>query len=262
MSTAFGLEPFCLVSKDSFDREGHGTRLSVSVERNLPKAERIRSVISARFLHDPQFEVLVNGISAPLERHEGLLNRETLTLKDGTTVDAFFIDATKTARRMQPHGVAFWVGGRLVGETGWIVGNSTLLDGRLQAAKRYTAIIKSDDLFDEVLSDWTGFRESAVIKELYEAVTDYVGKMIRKVMSEYVVETKEAVLREHRTEIESLQPLGKLEVAEFVNALVTVDPGMDEGILSAAVADRDQSREIQEWQGTSRKALSALRRRC
>src|SRR5271154_5728389 len=78
----------------------------------------------------------------------------------------------------------------------------------------------------------------SINKQKLDNLTDEIwksAKMIHNVMAEYVIETKEAVLREHRSDIESLQPLGKLEVAEFLDAIVAAQPDMDEGILSAAI---------------------------
>lgn len=63
------------------------------------------------------------------------------------------IDAEKTAAKSQQHGIAFWISGRLVGQPSWTYGKTTFLDGRFKAAKRYTIIIKSDDLIDDVLPD-------------------------------------------------------------------------------------------------------------
>ncbi|MGB9120720.1 MAG: ATP-binding protein [Candidatus Angelobacter sp.] len=66
VSTAVGKDPFELVNEESRKARGHGTKLVARVTRNLPSAERIRGVLAARFLHDPQFIVKVNGKSVPL----------------------------------------------------------------------------------------------------------------------------------------------------------------------------------------------------
>ncbi len=52
--------PFKITRESSFLRQGAGTKLSVVVERHLPDPDRIREILSARFLHDPQFVVRVN----------------------------------------------------------------------------------------------------------------------------------------------------------------------------------------------------------
>jgi hypothetical protein len=112
--TSEGKEPFVLVKQDLFEAQGHGTALSAMAVRNLPAPERIRNVLSARFLHDPRFTVVVNGISVPLWEHSGLIDRNTLGV-DGSNVEVFFIDSTKAARTTQHQGIAFWIAGRLLG---------------------------------------------------------------------------------------------------------------------------------------------------
>jgi len=165
-----GEDPFVLVSEEILEAEGHGTALSAKVTRNLPSPDSIREVPSARFLHDPRFTVLVNGQSVPLSEHSGLINRIMLRVMNDLEVEAFFIDSAKAARTTQHQGIAFWVGGRLVGVPSWILGTRAVIDGRTTIAKRHTVVIKAEGLFDEVLPDWSGFRESETVKKLHESV--------------------------------------------------------------------------------------------
>ena len=65
--------PFKIDSEMAFARAGHGTRLTVRVDRHLPDPDRVRDILSARFLHDPQFLVRVNGTSIALPDHSGLV---------------------------------------------------------------------------------------------------------------------------------------------------------------------------------------------
>lgn len=62
---------------------GHGTRLEVKVKRNLPQVNRIREIIAARFLHDPEFIIEINRQVLPLDALDGLLNTKELHTKDG-----------------------------------------------------------------------------------------------------------------------------------------------------------------------------------
>jgi len=159
VATSAGDEPFKIVKERFSKARGDGTKLKAVVTRNLPSAERVRNILSARFLHDPRFKVIVNGKSVHLSEHAGLIDRANLTIDDKTQAEAYFIDSTRAARTTQYQGVAFWVGGRLVGEPAWAAATTVFLDGRTRIAKRYSVVVKSDDLFDEVLSDWSGFQE-------------------------------------------------------------------------------------------------------
>jgi len=230
-----GQNPFIIRSHETDKTNLHGTRLSTIVHRHLPSTDRIRQVLAARFLHDPRFTVYVNGKSVPLSEHTGLIDQRTLEISGNISAEAFFIDSATAARTTEYQGIAFWVGGRLVGEPSWQVGSKVLLDGRTQIAKRHTAVVRLDDLFDEVEQDWTGFRKSDLVNVLFEKVTIYVEEMLLRVSKERIQETKETAIAQNKTDYESLRPIGKLEVNEFVEKLVEQQPLISPGIVAAAV---------------------------
>lgn len=232
--TSSGQEPFILSKERLFKAEGHGTTLNATVTRNLPEAHRIRRVLSARFLHDPRFTVMVNGVSVPLWEHSGLIDR-TILVVDGANVELFFIDSTRAARTTQHQGVAFWIGGRLLGVPSWILGFRAVIDGRTRIAKRHTVVVKTDGFLDEVLPDWSGFKKSDRVDGLYEAVAGYVDAMFRRLSKERIVETREIVFRDNRDAIERLPPLGRLGVTEFVERYTEDEPMVQVESLSAAV---------------------------
>ena len=232
--TSVGKEPFVLIKEGLFKAKAHGTALSTTVVRNLPDADRVRKVLSARFLHDPRFTVVVNGISVPLWEHSGLIDRATLTVS-GATVEVFFIDSTRAARTTQHQGIAFWIGGRLLGVPSWILGIRAVMDGRTRIAKRHTVVVRTDAFFDDVLPDWSGFKKTERVDRLYEVVGDYVEGMFRRLSKERVKETAETVFRDNREDIESLQPLGRIGVAEFVERYTEREPMVQVESLSVAV---------------------------
>lgn len=235
VSTASGINPFVLRSEEISAAEGHGTRVSARVTRNLPRPEKIRTILSSRFLSDPSFIVTVNGSSVPLTEHPGLLYREVLKIAKGVTAEALFLEVSDTSKRVLHHGIAFWIGKRLVGTPSWTLGDRVLLDGRTRLAKRHTVVVKSDDLFPEVLPDWSAFRPSPVVEKLFEVTGNFVAATLRKVAAEQIDETKEAVFREHKEEIETLQPLARLEISEFVDELTANNPTLNQEVVSLAV---------------------------
>ena len=235
VETSSGKDPFRIARQDSHAAPGNGTILRARVARSLPSAEHVATVLSARFLHDPQFSVSVNGRSIPLADHEGLVNEKTLAFGDGCTAHAYFVDSTRTARTTQYQGVAFWVGGRLVGDPGWVAHGKVFMDGRTRIAKRCTVIVKSEDLFDEVSPDWTEFKKSRRVDALLDAVADYVQEIFTQMSADRVQDTTESVLREHVSEIRDLRPLAKMEVVEFVTSVTKSQPSIQPESLSAAV---------------------------
>jgi len=219
-------EPFVLKEESVEDGGGasrHGTRLTVTVKRNLPNPETILSVISARFLHDPQFSVEINGKSVPLEEHSGLIDASELKM-EGITVHCLFIDTQKAAKSTRYQGVAFWQAGRLVGEPSWILGKESVLDGRSRFAKRYTVVVKTNDLSDHILDDWTGFKKDNVMDTFYSVIHEYIIKMIGKISKETIEETKSQIKSEFDQEMRSLPPLARYEVNEAIETLTSYHP--------------------------------------
>ena len=119
------------------------------------------------------------------------------------------VDSEKTAAKSQQHGIAFWVSGRLVGQPSWTYGKITFLDGRFKAAKRYTVIIKSDDLIDDVLPDWSGFIDSAQMESVYLCVKTEVDQFIKSVMQSHLSEIRLDVIKDVRDELETLNVTGQ-----------------------------------------------------
>lgn len=227
-------QPFVLKSENVKAGNGHGTELEVIVERNLPDPARILDVISARFLHDPQFKVIINGESAPLENHSGLIDTTHVEI-EGKKLKLNFVDTQKTARSALYQGIAFWQGRRLVGEPSWILGKEAVIDQRVRFAKRYTVVVETNDLADFILEDWTGFRKDKEMDSVYDAVSDYINKMFRQIAKENIEETREQVKKEFRKSVNDLSPLGKYEVDEAIESIAVNHPTARPEAISLAI---------------------------
>jgi Histidine kinase-, DNA gyrase B-, and HSP90-like ATPase len=228
--------PFRIVNESSFLRQGNGTRLAVVVERHLPDPDRIREILSARFLHDPQFVVRVNGQSVSLADQSGLIERMPLNIVGCPEVEAFVVDSTRTAKSTVYQGVAFWVNGRLVGAPSWVVGTEAVIDGRARFAKRYSIVVKTDDGWtSEVEADWARFKAGPKTEALFWAVRKYVEEVFSKLSTNLVEESSEEALVRNREDFKSLSQLGRIEVASFTRELVKANPTVHPDTLSAAV---------------------------
>ena len=228
--------PFKITKETTFLRQGHGTRLAVTVRRHLPDPDRIREILSARFLHDPRFVVRVNGQSVSLAEQSGLIERATLDIPGCPEAEAFVVDSTRAAKSTIYQGIAFWVNGRLVGSPSWVVGSEAVIDGRARFAKRYAIVIKTDDGWtSEVEADWARFRPGRKVDALFEAVRQYAHQVFGKLSTELVEENSEEALVRHREDFKQLTQLGRMEVASFTRDLVTANPMVHPDTLSAAV---------------------------
>jgi len=230
------LSPFFIESETTGKRRGHGTRLIVEVIKHLPKPDNIRTVLSARFLHDPQFIVEVNGSSVPLAEHEGLIKTERLDIAPGYSVVANVVDTTKSARTTRYQGIAFWVNRRLVGVPSWIVGAASVIDGRSRFAKRFAIVIQGDDVWaPHVEPDWSRFKVDDLTTALFNAVNVYAQQAVDTLSASFVEDNSEDALMRNREEFRVLPTGAKFEVAQFTRDLVKDQPGILPETLNKAV---------------------------
>lgn len=228
--------PFMIEKEGSFITQGHGTKLSVFVERHLPNPDRIRDILAARFVHDPQFVVRVNGESVALADLTGLIEKADLVIEGCPPAQAFVVDSTQAARSTLYQGVAFWVNGRLVGAPSWVVGSEAVIDGRARFAKRYSIVVKADDGWvPEVERDWARFKAGDKVDALFEAVRRYSQKVFATLSANLVEESSEDALMRNREDFKQLSPLGRAEVASFTRDLVKATPTVAPEVLSSAV---------------------------
>lgn len=228
--------PFKIEKEGSFLRKGHGTKLSVIVQRHLPDADSIREILAGRFVHDPQFVVRVNGVSVALADQTGLIEKQDLEIPGCPPAEAFVVDTTRTAKYTLYQGIAFWVNGRLVGVPSWVVGSEAVIDGRARFAKRFSIVIKADDgWLPEVEQDWVRFKSGKKVDALFEAARGYAKKVFAQLSATLAEESSEEALVKNREEFKELSPLGRAEVASFARDLVKATPTVSQDVLSAAV---------------------------
>lgn len=230
-----GSQPFAITHHNQFPQSGHGTKITAFVQRHLPDIESMTEIISARFLYDPRFIVSINGKIVDLSNHQGIYDKKEVTLESGTHIILTIVDSTKTAMKSQQHGIAFWVSGRLVGKPAWSHGGFQFLDGRTQVAKRYTIIVQTNDLIDEVMPDWTGFIETPNTKSFYLEIKSLVDSFISSVMSEQIKEVQLSVISESRDSLMSLNRYSQREVSYFIEAITEKNPIISLEFLKSAV---------------------------
>src|SRR5699024_10505399 len=83
--------------------------------------------------------------------------------------------------------------------------------------------------------DWTGFYESDLMEKIYDAVAEYVNKVIREIFRSKIEETKTTVVKSKISEIERLSPYSQYEIANFVDSLVETQPEISNDNLNIAV---------------------------
>ena len=235
IAISHGSSPFKIIKHKKENKQGHGTRIHTFVNRHLPDAKAMTDILSARFLYDPCFSVKINGKQIDLSQHKGVIYQKDFKGDTNAKFSMIVIDSEKTAAKSQQHGVAFWVSGRLVGQPSWSYGKITFLDGRLKAAKRYTIIIKTDELINDVLPDWSGFVESANMLSVYRCIKQEVDTFIKSVMAEHLNEIRFDVIKNASDELDSLSISGKRSVSAFIEKVTEDNPVINPDYLHTAI---------------------------
>lgn len=227
--------PF-VIKESYFDKsDSYGTRLEVIVTRNLPNPDKILQIISARFLHDPEFVISINQQTVQLEQHSGLIDTTEIDVTENIKITAHFIDSQKSARSTLYQGIAFWQSNRLVGEPSWILGNEVVIDGRTKFAKRYTVVIQTNNLAEYIYEDWTGFKKVETMDKVYKEVSAYVNKMFAEIAKDSIEETKQQIKSDFHFELSQLTPLAKYEVNEAIESITIAHPTAKPESISIAV---------------------------
>ena len=210
--------------------------------------DEIRAEIGMRFLTDPTFTVSVNGESVTFE-HIDDPNIEKLMLEvgEGSSVELVIIDTVKTDRTTKQHGVAWHVGGRLVGSCSWKgAGADELIDGRRIAAKRFTFIVRADHLADAIKKDWSGFdKDNEKFLQAARVVYDKVRRYLLSVSEEDRRETLSKARAVNREVLTTMGPLDREKWTEFVTQAQENCPSIKESDivkLSEIVANLEQAK--------------------
>ena len=229
-------EPFAVIERKEEISDGHGTRLEVVVTKNLPKPNKMIEILSARFLHDPQFRITVNHTTLDISDLTG--SQEPIELRvEGTDIEltAYFIDTTKAGRKSIFQGIAFWQNGRLVGEPSWVLGKTMILDGRTTLAKRYTFIFKSEDLSDYIKEDWSGFKVCNETEIMFKEVESFVNQCFDDAAStsaEIVTENLDSSIK---ASLKTLNPLVREEVKDVITGIVKNNPKVKQDSVDLVV---------------------------
>ena len=248
-----GNQPFKIVKHENYKKEGHGTKISTSICRNMPDSNKMIDIISARFLYDPRFAVSINNITVKLEEQRNIQSQKDIEI-NVLNLHITVIDSTKTAVNTQQNGIAFWVCNRLVGQPAWTINNYQFLDGRCKAAKRYTIIIQTDDMMDDVMPDWTGFINSDNMKQFLIDLRPHINKIINMIMEEQINDVQQTVIKETWDELEKLTPYEQRGVSTFIEVVTESNPIINPDFLKNAV----EAVIIMEQSKSGEKLLSQL----
>lgn len=234
ISTKNSQEPFVITDAKYESSSNVGTYLEVVVNKNLPKSKEINDIISARFLHDPNFKIIINRDLINLENHSGLSKSVDFEI-DNYTFKILLIDTKKSRKNTIYQGIAIWQSGRLIGEPSWALGTNIVLDGRTQEAKKYSVVIQTNNLENFIREDWSGFKKSKVLDNIFEELSDKITEMFKEIAIENIEETKKNIRNQYQSDYNSLSPLAKYEFNEALDNITQTNPTAKQESINLAV---------------------------
>ena len=133
------------------------------------------------------------------------------------------------------NGIAFWASGRLVGNPSWYVGNSRVEDARRKFALRHLIVIQADCLIDDVQYDWSCFRNTEKVNDVYSAVKQYVREYRVEYYKGKVSEVRSDAIRRNLDRIETLSIPALYDLKGFFENYLEQRPEVDNDELSVIV---------------------------
>jgi hypothetical protein len=219
--------------KDEEEKDGYGTKISCHLHNNYLSESDVRVLLGSRFITDPSFEIYLNGKKIELLE---VTPSDVKTINiDGNQVKIYEYDCQLPERTSKQNGVAWWVNKRLVGEHSWDGITSAFIDRRVKQAKRFTYIVEADYLKEDVLEDWTGFRETPNARKAKLVVNTYITDLIHELLKESRTEIKKSAVMKVRESIRDLTPASQEKVGQFIDELQKSCPSMGEETLTATL---------------------------
>ena len=216
------------------EKMAHGTVISSCAFNKHIEVDRLRDLIGCKFLADPSLKICVNGTPIELTNLNGA-DRETVETDLGD-IDMYILDSGKGGRTSHPHGVAWHVNGKGVGNVDWRDPNRMYtLDARTAEAKRITFIVVADVLEEYVTPDWTAFVDCDEINEIFQLVSQHIQAKLDELFYRKRQERKQVAMAENREELKKLSKSAQKRIEKYVDGIQTEVRTIDQKTLNAAV---------------------------
>lgn len=216
------------------DASSHYTIISSCTFKNYVEVERLKDLIACKFLSDPNLKISVNGDPITLTNLEQE-NREIVETPMGD-VEIYTLDSGRGGRTSHPHGVAWHVNGKGVGNVDWRDPNRLYtLDARTTEAKRFTIIVVADVLADFVNPDWTAFEDCDETDEVLEIVSMHIQAKLDDLFYEKRQERKQVAMQENDRDLKKLPSSSLKRINVYVDGIQKAVRTIDQNTLNAAV---------------------------
>ncbi len=223
-----------VMKREPDSKSTHETIISCEAFKKHIPVERLIKLIGSKFLADPSLTINVNGTEIELVSLDHA-DREEVDTPLGT-IEIYTLDSGKGGRTSAPHGVAWHVNGKRVGDVGWRGPNGAYkLDARTTEAKRFTIIVVADLLADYVDADWMSLESLDEVDEVLTVVGEYIQTKLDDIFFERRQERKRQALDENREKLGDLPASSKQKIHTYVDGIQSAVRTIDQPTLNAMV---------------------------
>ena len=231
-----GDSAFSVVEHTTFDKDGHGTRLTVQAVKKCPLKSEVMCTLGYRFLFDPEFSVFVNGEKIEFQKNISPIVHENIPLKkSNSSIEISIYQIPEGEKTTATNGIAFWAGTRLIGNPSWNIGNIRVEDARRKFALRHLIVVQADCLINDVFYDWSHFNTTEAVNEVFATVTRYVREFRVKYYRGKVTEVKKDVIRQNIDRIETLSIPSLYDLKGFFENYLDQKPEVDSDELNIII---------------------------
>ena len=222
------------IKEETCSVDDHGTRIFCNIDRNYIPIDSVEELVGSKFIVDPLFEVYLNNKRVNLLDFVKDARRIEYNIPNEGIVPINIIESQR-GRLSKLHGVSWWVNKKAVGDHGWRDFENTYLDGRQSQAKKYTIIIEADMLENEILNDWTWFKDTPRSKKIRQLINEFILETIQELMKDVRSGTKIQILSKYRRELMEMSSFSRVNVGKFVNEVQKRCPSIHQTHLDHTV---------------------------
>jgi len=218
-------------NKEEDEQREHGTKIWTLINKNLVKLEDVFNLIGSKFITDPSFQIFINNKLVTSLELKDLMKQFNVEVQPYGTVGVKLYDTIKSGRTSWQTGIAWWVNNRLVGTPSWKMAKESFLDRRKSEAKRYTIIVQADILQNEVLPDWSWFKENEKFKKTFDLVSEKIIEILDEIFKSKRTERKKRVLIKNKMMLRDLSSLSRDKIGKFIDDIQKNCPSLNENDL-------------------------------
>lgn len=210
-------EPF--VNKD--ESCNNGTYIKCPLNERYVELDALKESISLRFGADSNFNIYINDEKIDLFDFKDNYEYEEIYYKNNKNnpIKIYLIPKDQYNKKLSTYEVVWWVKNRYVEHDKW-KNLGVNLDSRNHKENQYVFLICADFLENHVKTDWTGFKDDAVINEVKNLVADQINNLMSDIISANKKERKKSILTKSKNNIRHLNPIEQQDLGRFVEMLL------------------------------------------